>query len=314
VRVFARVTAEHKMRIVRALKARLQVVSMTGDGVNDAPSIKEANIGVAMGLGGTDVAREAADMVLADDNFATMVVAVREGRAIFRNIQKFIFFLLSSNTGLVLLVFFASMLDWAEPLTPLQILWINLVTNGLPALALGVDPPDPGQMKERPRRVSEGILGGRDYLAMIVVGFIMAMASLYLYARAGMGVDAGESPAESARQMAHARTMVFTLLALSPLFHTLNCRSRTVSALSGLFTNKFLWLANLTSAGIHLLTFTAALRPIFKTTWMSASDWALVLALSALPILAFEVWKLLVRFTGHRKPLQTAEAGAAPGG
>ena len=300
VRVFARVTAEHKLRIVRALRARGQVTAMTGDGVNDAPAIKESHIGVAMGRGGTDVAREAADMVLADDNFATIVVAVREGRAIFRNIQKFIFFLLSSNAGLVLLVFFASMLDWAEPLTPLQILWINLVTNGLPALALGIDPPDPGQMREKPRRISEGILGNRDYLAMLAVGLIMAMAALYLYARAGIGAGHDETAAQHAVHMAHARTLVFTLLALSPLFHTFNCRSKTASAFKGLFSNKFLWGANALSAGIQLLTMTPALRPVFKTTWMTASDWVLVLGLSALPILAFEVWKLLIRFTSQR--------------
>jgi P-type Ca2+ transporter type 2C len=164
VRVFARVTAEQKLRIVAALKARGDVVAMTGDGVNDAPALREAHIGVAMGRGGTDVAREAADMVIADDNFATIVEAVREGRAIWRNIQKFIYFLLSSNAGLLCAVFAASLVSGLMPLTPLMILWINLVTNGLPALALGVDPPDPTQMRERPRARGAGLrVRGRVY-------------------------------------------------------------------------------------------------------------------------------------------------------
>src|SRR6202044_17616 len=144
VRVFARVTAEQKLRIVRAFKTAGHVVAMTGDGVNDAPALREAHIGVAMGKNGTDVARQAADMVIADDNFATIVEAVREGRAIYRNIQKFIYFLLSSNAGLLVAVFAASFMS-VPPLTPLMILWINLVTNGLPALALGIDPPHPAQ-------------------------------------------------------------------------------------------------------------------------------------------------------------------------
>ncbi|HRI72102.1 MAG TPA: HAD-IC family P-type ATPase, partial [Polyangium sp.] len=150
-RVFARTTAEQKLRIVRAFKARGHVVAMTGDGVNDAPALREAHIGVAMGKGGTDVARQAGDLVLADDNFATIVHAVSEGRAIYRNIQKFIFFLLSSNMGLLVAVFVVSFFGKWPPLTPLMILWINLVTNGLPALALGIDPPDPGLMRETPR-------------------------------------------------------------------------------------------------------------------------------------------------------------------
>src|SRR5580700_1700301 len=208
-RVFARTTAEQKLRIVRAFKARGHVVAMTGDGVNDAPALREAHIGVAMGRGGTDVARQAADLVLADDNFATIVEAVREGRAIYRNIQKFIFFLLSSNMGLLVAVFVVSFVPSWPPLTPLMILWINLVTNGLPALALGVDPADAHLMREPPRDPDEGLLRRRDYFGILYVGVVMGAAAVALYA----------FQAHDEEALHHTRAMAFSLLALSPLFH-----------------------------------------------------------------------------------------------
>jgi Ca2+-transporting ATPase len=297
IRVFARVTAEHKLRIVRALKRKRAIVAMTGDGVNDGPALKEAAIGIAMGKGGTDVAREASELVLADDNFATIVEAVREGRAIFRNIQKFVYFLLSSNMGLVLTVFAASFFPSLLPLTALQILWINLVTNGVPALALGVDPPEEGQMKVGPRPTSEGILGARAYGGMFAVGIIMAACAMYLYFRA-------PTP-----QM--ARTMVFSLLAFSPLFHTLNCRSSLSSILQvGLFTNRFLWLAVGVSGAVQLLTMLPVLRPVFKTAWMNAHEWALVLGLSALPIPLVEAWKAFERIRAGGRGPEAAQSAA----
>jgi Ca2+-transporting ATPase len=286
-RVFARTTAEQKLRIVRAFKARGHVVAMTGDGVNDAPALREAHIGVAMGRGGTDVARQAADLVLADDNFATIVEAVHEGRAIYRNIQKFIFFLLSSNMGLLVAVFTVSLFRAWPPLTPLMILWINLVTNGLPALALGIDPPEEHLMREPPRSPDEGLLRRRDYVGILYVGVVMGAAAVALYA----------FQAHDEEALHHTRAMAFSLLALSPLFHAWSCRSPVLSVLQArpLFSVP-LFLAVAVSAAIHLVAvLVPSLRPVFRTYAMSGSEWALLLGLAALIVPAVEVAKLVYR-------------------
>jgi Ca2+-transporting ATPase len=239
-----------------------------------------------MGKNGTDVAREAADMVIADDNFATIVEAVREGRAIWRNIQKFIFFLLSSNAGLLVAVFAVSFFTNLPPLTPLMILWINLVTNGLPALALGVDVPDPTQMREPPRRSTSGLLTGRDWLGMAAVGGWMGGTAMIAYL----------APLRSMDPLAgvHGRAIAFSLLALSPLFHAFNCRSATASIFK---LRPVLPLtlvgAVVLSAGIHLTAVVVpALRPVFRTFSMSGSEWTILLALSASIIPAIELLKL----------------------
>ena len=288
IRVFARTTAEQKLRLVRAFKARGHVVAMTGDGVNDAPALREAHIGIAMGLGGTDVARQAADLVLADDNFATIVEAVREGRAIYRNIQKFIFFLLSSNMGLLIAVFVVSFFGKWPPLTPLMILWINLVTNGLPALALGVDPPDAHLMTEPPRRAEDGLLLRRDYAGMLYVGAVMGASAIAIYAMA---------PAGDEEALAHARAMAFSLLALSPLFHAWSCRSPVMSMLSSRpLISIPLVLAVAASAAIHLVAvLVPALRPVFRTFPMTSNEWLFLLALSGLIIPAVELAKVIYR-------------------
>ncbi|HEY8427823.1 MAG TPA: cation-translocating P-type ATPase [Sandaracinaceae bacterium] len=302
VSVFARVTAEQKLRLVRILKQRGHVVAMTGDGVNDAPALREAQIGVAMGKGGTDVAREASEMVLADDNFATIVHAVREGRAIFRNIQKFIFFLNSSNAGLVTAVIVGSFFAWMPQLTPLQLLWINLVTNGLPALALGVDPPEPGQMQEPPRDPREGIVGLRDLAGMLLVGVVMGGAALSLM---WLPEHAPELIGGATRDedLSRARAMAFTLLAVSPLFHALNCRSRTHSAFHRLFENRALWGAIAVSVTVHLVTLVVpALHPVFHTHLLTWTEWGIVVALAALPIPVFEAIKLVRALARRARP------------
>jgi P-type Ca2+ transporter type 2C len=297
VRVFARVTAEQKLRIVKLFKEAGHIVAMTGDGVNDAPALREAHIGVAMGKDGTDVARQAADMVLADDNFATIVQAVREGRAIWRNIQKFIFFLLSSNAGLLVTVFAASFIPNLPPLTPLMILWINLVTNGLPALALGVDPPDPTQMMEPPRKAKSGLLTARDYWGIVAVGAWMGGTALacYLWPWDPTGNHV----------LPRARAIAFSLLALGPLFHAFNCRSPLVS-IAGMrpLVSKPLIIGVVLSAAIHLVAILVpALRPIFRTYALSIYEWEVMLLLSASIIPFVEVVKLFQRlFSSHAAP------------
>jgi len=298
VSVFARVTAAQKLRIVRSLKRRGEVVAMTGDGVNDAPALREADIGVAMGKSGTDVAREAADMVLADDDFASIVLAVREGRAIYRNIQKFIFFLLSSNAGLLVAVFVASFIPGFTPLTPLMILWINLVTNGLPALALGVDPPDKSQMHEAPRPPGSGLLGKREYVGIAVVGAWMGGAALLAYAwrwqPGTLGFLTYLTP--GGRGGETGRAVAFSLLALSPLFHAASCRSATTSVLAiRPVVSRPLVLAAGLSAAVHLVVFIPVLMPVFRTFSMSLPEWVFLLLTSASIVPAMELLKLLER-------------------
>ena len=206
--VYARVAPEHKLRVVRAWKGRGEIVAMTGDGVNDAPAVKAANIGIAMGISGTDVTREAAAMVLMDDNFASIVNAVEEGRAIYANIRKFLIYLLSCNAGELMLMLVASLLGWPIPFIPVQLLWINLVTDGLPALALAMEPPEPGLMRRRPRRSTESMLSWSLGSTVLGQGVLLA----------AVGLAAFWLSYDQERDLDQARTMTFCVVVYAELF------------------------------------------------------------------------------------------------
>lgn len=285
VSVFARVSPEHKVRIVDALKQNGAIVAMTGDGVNDAPALKKADIGAAMGQTGTDVAKEAADMVLADDNFATIVRAVQEGRVIFENIKKTVYFLLSCNLGEIVTIFTAILLGWPVPLYPIQILWVNLVTDSLPALALGVDPPEGDIMKRPPLHPEEGLFDRKARMLLGVFGVFIAAVTLTAF-RLGLreSVPKGE-------------TMAFATLGLCQLVHAYNFRSLTTSLWRrGIFQNKQLVWASATSAFLHLIVFfTPWFRGIFRTELLPLNDWLIVCGLALTPLLMGEIWKLVAK-------------------
>lgn len=271
-RVFARVSPVHKLRIVRALKKMNHIVAMTGDGVNDAPAIKEAHIGIAMGVQGTEVAREAAHMVLADDNFATIVAAVAEGRTIYQNIRNFIKYLLSCNVGEVLTMFLVVLAGLPLPLLPIQILWVNLVTDGLPAIALGLDSPSPSVMTAPPRPPSEPIISLREALAIFARGFMIACCTLLMFI---YGVVTG-------RSLATARTMAFGSLVLSQLVYAFECRGEECrSLLAAIVQNPYLSLAVLSSiATTAMVLYNPTLNTLFSTVPLTPEQLAAILVAS----------------------------------
>ncbi len=309
VSVYARVTPEHKLRIVAAMRADGSVVAMTGDGVNDAPALKAADIGVAMALTGTEVAKEAADLILADDNFATIISAVKEGRAIFANIRKFLRFLLSSNIGEVLTMFlgvvFAGALGLkssgtvvAVPLLATQILWINLLTDTAPALAMGVDPPPDDLMERAPRKPGDRVIDAGMWIGIVWVGLVMALVTLAaLDLRLPGGLLGGSGT------ITEARTMAFTTLVFAQLFNTFNARSDRVSAFNHLFGNPWLWSAIALSVVLQIAVVQIGfMNDAFETTPLSGRDWLLCIGLASIVLWAGEAKKIAKRvLDGNRK-------------
>jgi len=290
--VYARVSPEHKTRIVNAWRKKGQVVAMTGDGVNDAPALKAADIGCAMGQTGTDVAKEAADMILTDDNFATIVSAVAEGRGIYANIKKAIHYLLSCNIGEILTIFIATVLNFHQmPLLPVQLLWLNLVTDALPALALGVEPVEEGVMEQRPRDAEENLFTRRFSLRLVWQGTMVGILTLIAYV---LGEYVLSDPGEAYQA---ANTMAFATLTLCQLFHAFDVRSEDRSLLHiGVLSNPAMNKAFLVGLVMQLAVLCfPPLQLIFQTVPLNAAEWAVVLLLAITPVIICEVGKALRR-------------------
>lgn len=287
--VFARVAPEHKMRIVKAYKQNGNVVAMTGDGVNDAPALKFADIGVAMGITGTDVSKEAADVVLADDNFATIVSAVGEGRRIYDNLMKSIQFMLSTNLGEILVLFIAVLCNLVTPLLPVHILWINLVTDSFPALALSFEPAEQGIMERRPIDPKQGIITRGFSLKVLFQGMLIGGLSLAAYL-IGMQSEAATS---SAQALATARTMAFATLAFSQMSLIFSIRSGMRNAFCNLFSNKFLWgSVAFVLAAMLVVLLVPGVQALFKVTSLTPVQWIQVAGLSASAMFINEIMKL----------------------
>ena len=314
VSVYARVNPNHKLRIVKALQRDRAIVAMTGDGVNDAPALKTADIGVAMGMMGTDVAREAADIVLADDNFASIVAAVDEGRAIFANIRSFLRYLLSSNIGEVLTMFFGVLLAGqiglpsedgvvVLPLLATQLLWINLVTDGAPALALGVDPAEPHRMRQPPRPNGEHVITGEMWRGIFFNGVVMAIVTLLVLDASlpgGYVVGVGS--------MRYAQTMAFMTLTLAQFFNVFNSRSDKRSAFVGILANHWVWAAVAVSVALQVLViYVPTMQQAFGTTALAPIDWLRCVAAASVVLWLRELSKFLARRSGARDRDQVSE-------
>ena len=295
-RVFARVSPEHKVKIVKAFQRQGKVVAMTGDGVNDAPALKAADIGCAMGKNGTEVAQSAADMVLTDDDFSTIVAAVREGRGIYQNIRKTIHFLLSCNIGEILVVFAAFLLRVPTPLLAIQLLWVNLVTDSFPALALGVDPIQRDVMEAPPHKRDESIFSGGMGFSLAVEGCLVGALALLAYTLGRVFFDV--DPANPTV----GRTMAFCVLSLSQLVHSFNMRSEHSVLKLGLFSNRKLVAAcGLCAFLMVSVVLFPPLAALFKTTALTLPQWLLVAALSLCPLLVVEGEKLLWEHLPRKK-------------
>ncbi len=307
--VFARVSPEHKMRIVDALRANNQVVAMTGDGVNDAPAIKRSDIGVAMGITGTDVAKETADMVLTDDNYASIVAAVEQGRIIYANIRKFVFFLLSSNVAEIMVIFLATLAGVPTPLTAIQLLWLNLLTDGAPALALAMEKGDPDVMMRPPRPKHEQIINGSMLSGIVIqtiaqTGAVLGAFALGLVWHLGSQIPAGANTLLYLIQydwtgidVQTAETMAFVTLSLCELFRAYTVRSERASIFDlGVFSNPYMQYAVGFSILLLLIVVNVPFfQPIFNTHFLALNEWLIVLGLSLIPAVAEEVTKFVMR-------------------
>jgi len=284
--VYARVSPEHKMRIVDALRANQEVVAMTGDGVNDAPAIKRADIGVAMGITGTDVAKGTADMVLTDDNYASIVSAVEQGRVIYSNIRKFVYYLLSCNAAEIMIIFLATLFGWPVLLTAIQLLWLNLVTDGAPALALGTEPGDPDIMDQPPRPPMEPIINKYMQIGIVVQTIAITAVTLAAFA---LGNPNGD--------IAFAQTMAFVTLSISELFRAYTARSEFYPLFKiGFFKNKLMnWAVLGSLVLIIIVVYVPFLQPIFNTAPLGVGHWLEVLPLILLPSVAAELTKVFIR-------------------
>jgi HAD ATPase, P-type, family IC len=302
-RVFARVSPEHKVKIVRAFKKQGNIVSMTGDGVNDAPSLKSADIGVAMGITGTDVSKGASDMILTDDNFTTIVHAIEEGRNIYNNIKKTIMFLLSCNLGEVLCVFFATVFGWAMPLVPTQLLWVNLITDTLPAISLGMDPGDKDVMNRKPRDPKESFFAEGAGMRAIVGGVLIGILTLVAFY---LGIiHSGDVPIKEAKDgteiVTYGRTMAFIVLTFSQLFYSLSMRNSKKTIFEvGFFGNMFLIISIIISIILQVLLISIPpIAEMFKVTALDPSHWGIVIGLSLIPFAINEIIKVVTRGKGE---------------
>ncbi len=311
VSVYARVAPEHKLKIVESLQRQGNIAAMTGDGVNDAPAVKAADIGVAMGITGTEVTKQSAKMILADDNFSTIVAAVREGRGIFDNIRKFLRYLLSSNVGEVFTVFLGVVLAGflgiknpdsvgvTVPLLATQLLWINLLTDAAPALAMGVDPTTEDVMNRKPRKLTDRVIDGAMWGDIVYIGLIMAIVTLIgmdMHLSGGLFTDRSVDALGHDAQMVEARTMGFTILVFAQLFNALASRSHLQSAFRGLFSNKWLWGAIALSIVLQLLViYVPWLNTAFGTTPLPPMAWLECIGLAAIVLIASEIRKIFLR-------------------
>ncbi len=289
--VFARVSPTHKVRIVNALRSNGQVVAMTGDGVNDAPALKQADIGVAMGITGTDVAKETADMVLTDDNYASIVAAVEQGRVIYSNIRKFVYYLLSCNLAEIAVIFLATLAGWPSPLTPIQLLWLNLITDGAPALALGMEVGDPDTMEQPPRPPTEPIINRLMKIGIAVQTVFITLVTLIAYF---LGLQL--YPANSGEVNVIAGTMAFVTLSLSELVRAFTARSERYPLLRiGVFSNRNMNWAVVSSLVLLLaVVYVPFLQPLFDTIALGWGQWQVMLPLILIPALAAEVTKYII--------------------